>query len=212
MATPAACPADNKRLRTDPFSTDYGIDCGKNLAGDRLRQLHADSSDLCLQACDLRKGCAGVSYIGGDKNEANQAFANCQPYTNVRGYIVDQTANLVVGVGSDGYSNATDYQQDICVTPQNSNNPDTYTDIVGNQYALSCGATLTKVTNLQATAQDTLSACLTYCSILDGCEGAIFTGPGAPTDATVTNCQAFKAPDTSSQVTKTGVSFGVISL
>ena len=156
-----------------------------------------------------------MSYVGGDKAEADETLINCIPYKEVNGYVArDLQDTLIVGIAADGVNNATEYQDSICTTPQNVDDPNVYTDIVGKSYEVTCKKTLGKTTNLPPTAADSLAGCLTYCSIFDTCKGAIFTGDGPPKDppAPQTNCQPFAAVDESSATANDNAAYGVLQV
>ena len=169
------------------------------------RALHADTFTDCILYCDMYSGCAAVTYVDGN-NASPATNKNCFPYSRFRRFSSQALQNaLFVSVPVAGPNNATDFQDNICEDADIANGG-VYHDVFGAAYTIQCGSTLIGADELACMATDTLEACVSYCSLYDGCIAGTFSGTGKPPS---NECNCFPRSSTGQSGASTTESYGI---
>ncbi|KAI4193419.1 MAG: hypothetical protein LQ350_008329 [Teloschistes chrysophthalmus] len=164
------CPGYNETTYTDNFGQPYGVHCGQELQGDLLpRSFHADSFMRCMQLCTILPGCAAVTYPG---DTLDPPRSNCYPYTLLVATRPAAQADLLSARPTNGTTGGGFANQNLCPGLDSQ----TFKDPTGRTYTIGCNKGTGTYADYYATILNTLDACLTYCSLYQGCIAVTFTG------------------------------------
>ena len=173
-------PTDNATV-VDGLGTNYRYTCTYNYNYDAATDIFATSYNGCLEYCDLRPNCVGVTYADATHQR------NCHPKSGVLSSTpnTDNNGGLYAGIAINGANSGASWSTDLC----SSSNSATYNgkpygpDKLGKSYTVGCGQTnggsgstaFTDASGIQIGSQlPNILACLTYCSTITGCKGVTF--------------------------------------
>ncbi len=166
----SVCPGSNDIVyQLDGYQVSYNTTCGMDIVGSNALAAHADAFSHCLEYCDIRGNCSGVTYEDG-------TGLNCHPYSVIEGFRRNASSSLYSGVPTNGVQTMSEVgDADLC-----SQNVTRQTNIFGNvTYLIGCNQDLKGTTNQDAYYAPSLLGCLAYCDLSYGCLSVTFTGvPG----------------------------------